>query len=64
MTSDRFTPQELKSQLHQANINTTVALRSTTLIDMDNRDLDAVLRVSVHYYNTKEEIDTFVHCVL
>jgi cysteine desulfurase / selenocysteine lyase len=30
---------------------------SSTLIDMQERKLDAVVRASVHYYNTREEID-------
>lgn len=64
MTSDRFSSEELKSSLHQANINTTVAIRSGTLLDMQKRDLTSVLRVSVHYYNTKQEIDSFVRLMV
>lgn len=63
ITSKKYSAQELKEKLQEKNINTTVAVKSGTLIDMSARDLDEVLRVSVHYYNTKEEINTFIHCI-
>ncbi len=63
VTSNKFTTEELKTKLQEDRINTTVAIKSGTLLDMNKRSLDAVLRVSVHYYNTKEEIDTFVGCI-
>jgi cysteine desulfurase/selenocysteine lyase len=53
-------PQKVKTELTELGYNTTVAVKSVSFIDMESRNLDAVLRVSVHYYNTKEEIDSFV----
>jgi cysteine desulfurase / selenocysteine lyase len=61
LTAANITPEKLKEALQLININTSVAIKSGTLIDMENRHLDAVLRASVHYYNTKEEIDIFVN---
>lgn len=63
MYSSKVPADRLQQQLRQQGINTWVSVKSGTLIDMKNRGLDAVLRVSVHYYNTKEEIRTFVRSI-
>ena len=47
-------------------INTTVSLAKHARLDMGSRELDKVVRASVHYYNTEEEIERFcevlAHC--
>ena len=50
----------IKSQLAKACINVSLTSKSGTLIDMQERHLDKMIRASVHYYNTKEEINTFI----
>ncbi len=60
---DRITPYQLKENLHSEGINTSVSVKSGTLIDMERRSLEAVLRASIHYYNTHEEIDIFIHSI-
>ncbi|MTI40703.1 aminotransferase class V-fold PLP-dependent enzyme [Fulvivirga lutimaris] len=62
-TSSKFTPLEMKKYFTENKINTVTPTLSGTRIDMENRKLDAVLRSSIHYYNTKEEIDTFVSLI-
>ncbi|MGI8650742.1 MAG: aminotransferase class V-fold PLP-dependent enzyme, partial [Rubrobacter sp.] len=59
LTSDRKTPLELSGKLSERGINTSVAPSNSTLIDMKRRQLDGLLRASVHYFNTDEEIDHF-----
>lgn len=51
---------QLKTKLLERNINTVVAIKSGTLIDMETRELGSILRASIHYYNTHEEIDIFI----
>ena len=51
---------ELKSKLHLANINVSVISPTHTLHDMQGRGLGFMIRASIHYYNTEEEIDQFV----
>lgn len=50
---------EIKAELRTRNINVSVAHPSSTLLDALDRKLPPVVRSSVHYYNTDEEIDIF-----
>ncbi len=55
-----FSCAQVKKYLTSNKINTVTPVKSGALIDMSERNLEQVIRASVHYYNTKEEIDTFV----
>lgn len=55
-TSDSIKPSVLNEKLSKRNINVNTSARSSTLLDMQDRELEEVVRASVHYYNTKEEI--------
>jgi selenocysteine lyase/cysteine desulfurase len=46
----------LRDALRAQNINISISPSEYTLIDMQTRGLPAVLRASVHYYNTEDEI--------
>src|SRR5437763_8114939 len=52
-------PEELRKTLAQQNINVSVTTRSSTLLDMDARGLTNMVRASVHYYNSEEEVERF-----
>jgi len=54
---DGITPQDIKTKLAAKNINVSVAMAKSTLYYMDKNQLTSVVRASVHYYNTQEEID-------
>ncbi len=58
-------PADLKESLAAMDprINVTVSGRSSTLLDMESRGLTAVVRPSVHYYNSECEIDRFLAVV-
>ncbi|KTD50810.1 aminotransferase class V-fold PLP-dependent enzyme [Legionella quateirensis] len=51
--------QEVQNYLSSLKINTSVSLLEYTRLDMAGRNLSALLRASVHYYNTEEEIERF-----
>lgn len=53
----------LHQRLRAAGINTSVTRRRSTMFDMTDRGLDAMLRASPHYYNSEAEIDRFVAAV-
>jgi cysteine desulfurase/selenocysteine lyase len=57
------TAAELKAALARERINVTVSPTSSTLLDSRERDLPELVRASVHYYNTEDELDRFVDCV-
>ena len=46
--------------LRRRGINTGASLREDGVIDMDAKGASSVLRVSPHYYNTRDEIDAAV----
>lgn len=50
----------LKS-LRSKNINTSIASRSSAVIDFDAKGVSWALRISPHYYNTEEEIEILIH---
>lgn len=49
-------PDAIKAALAPKNINVSVSRRGSTMLDMDKRGLSEVVRASVHYYNTEDEI--------
>ena len=51
--------QDVSRQLSEEGVNTSVTPPSSTLLDMQDRGLDELVRASVHYYNTEEEVTRF-----
>jgi cysteine desulfurase / selenocysteine lyase len=49
----------VQRRLAKARINVSVSRISSTRLDMEARDLPDLVRASVHYYNTDEEIEQF-----
>lgn len=52
---------DVKKRLARQQINVSVSPREYTLLDMQQRQLEQVVRASVHYYNTEQEIERFLH---
>jgi selenocysteine lyase/cysteine desulfurase len=46
----------VRAELHRAGINTWVCLANSACVDMRVRGMDSLLRVSVHYYNSEDEL--------
>jgi len=53
----------VKNKLAEKNINVSVSMPRTTLIYMNKNHLDSIIRASVHYYNTEEEIKIFYDAI-
>ena len=58
-TMDGCDPQEIRRKLMEQKMNVSVSSVASTRLDMDRRGLPSVVRASVHYYNTQEEIERF-----
>lgn len=52
-------PSQLVDALLARGINTSFTTRTGTRLDMEARGLSAMLRASVHYYNSEDEIERF-----
>ncbi len=61
--TERLSATAVKEVLADQAINVSVSTRSSTLLDMDERDLDEVVRASVHYFNTEQEVHRFCSAV-
>lgn len=59
-TMDGQTPQETQARLADAGINVSVSRASSSRIDLPHRGLEAVVRASLHAFNTEDEIELFV----
>jgi cysteine desulfurase / selenocysteine lyase len=62
-TKESESATELYQRLKQHNIETSVSTRSSARLDLEDRGLDEILRASVHYYNTEDEITRFCDVV-
>lgn len=50
----------IQTELARQGINVNTSSKCSTLLDMEERNLEKVIRASVHYYNTEKEIDQLV----
>ena len=53
----------VKSKLAALNINVSISKGAGNLVSYRQRNLDAVVRASVHYYNTENEVKRFVEAL-
>lgn len=53
-------PQWLMTSLRERNINTAISVIAGALIDFRSKGVNWALRISPHYYNTEDEIDTLL----
>lgn len=56
-TKEGLAAADVSAALRRQNINTSTSKVTSTRIDMERRGLSDILRASVHYYNTDEEIE-------
>ncbi|MCV0427612.1 MAG: aminotransferase class V-fold PLP-dependent enzyme, partial [Roseibium sp.] len=54
------TPSQTQARLSQRNINVSISHAGSARIDLPHRGLEAVVRASLHAFNTEEEIELFV----
>ena len=62
-TVDGVTAAEVQRALAAERINVNVQLNKYAWLDLGERGLDEVVRSSVHYYNTEDEVDLLVDAV-
>ena len=56
-TVDGHDAHAIAERLHEQRINVSVSIADYARWDLEPRGLDAVVRASVHYYNTHDELD-------
>lgn len=57
-------PEATAQRLRAEGINVSVTDRLSAQIDFNERGIDSLLRASVHYFNTEQEVDRFVRAVV
>lgn len=62
-THERHVAQTIFERMREQRIHVRVTSVGSTRIDMEQRGLTEMVRASVHYYNTEEEIEHFAHAV-
>ena len=60
LTIEGKSAAEIHDGLSKRNINTSYAFTANSRLYMEKKGLDEVLRASVHYYNTEDEVDEVV----
>ena len=58
---DGTEPEKFQMLMRRKNINVGVTKRNSALIDFDEWGVNALVRASVHYCNTEDEINFFVN---
>ncbi len=62
-TVDGVAADRVRAALAAQGINVSVSRTASTRLDMDDRGLGEVVRASVHYYNTEEEVAALARAV-
>lgn len=52
--------EKIREYLFHKKINVSVSHKSSTYLDMDIRNLEAVIRASVHYYNNEKDLEKLI----
>jgi cysteine desulfurase/selenocysteine lyase len=55
--------QAVAAELRSKGINVSVSSASSARLDLDHRGVTDVVRASVHYYNTDDELDTLTQAI-
>jgi selenocysteine lyase/cysteine desulfurase len=58
-TAEQTGAEAIRAALRERDVNVSVSPPSSTRLDADQRDLPALVRASVHYYNTEAEVERF-----
>ena len=58
-TKEGEAPRDIQARMRAANIDVSVSGKSSAQLDFGRRGLSQVVRASVHYFNTEQEIETF-----
>jgi len=56
-------PDALVRELRELGVNASAQVRSTALLDMEEKGVDAQLRMSPHYFNTEDEVERAVEAL-
>ena len=62
-TVDGQEPHVIRNVLLEQGMNISISHAKSTRLDMEGRGLTSVIRASLHYYNTEEEVDRFRHAI-
>jgi len=62
-TVDGVDAEQVRARLRADQVNVSVSTRVSAQLDLPHRGLDAVVRASVHYITTDDELDRFAHLV-
>ncbi len=60
LSHNRIEADSIKAMLGEKHINVSVSRPPSTLLDASARELPNIVRVSPHYYNSEDELETFV----
>jgi cysteine desulfurase/selenocysteine lyase len=62
-TVDGMAPEEVQTRLRAQRVNVAVSTLDSARLDLSNRGLESVVRASLHYVTTEDELDRFAAMV-